>query len=206
LDVIIALEAWPPLALAELRCAWEHANEDHMNFLKNLLGSKPNPVAAKKRPPPGKFASAYRFPDRIVLHSLARLPGWAMIACEPYLTLPRDAAAEDVGRAVQTVLAGFRPETPDPDDFKQVTAAFVRGVGARSHKQLQETSISCGIAERDGRVEFQPHHNGGTSGDTKGFQPIAGAQFSLPTDSAPAEIGTALLRCFALCTTIYDHS
>jgi hypothetical protein len=176
-----------------------------MTFLKNLFQPKPNPIPARKQPPAGKFASAYRFPDRMVLHSHARLPGWAMIAYEPYITLPRDAAAEDIGRAVQTVLAGFRPEVPNPDDFKQVTAAFVRGVGARSNNQIQETSISCGISERDGRLEFQPDHNGGTSGDTKGFQPIPGAQFSLPANSAPAEIGAALLRCFAVCTTIYDH-
>lgn len=175
-----------------------------MNFLKNLLGSTPNPVTAtKKSPPSGKWASAYRFPDRMVLHSQARLPSWIHLACEPYLTLPRDAAAEDVGRAVRTVLDGFRAEAPQPDDYKQGAAAFVRGVGAKSQKQLQETSICCGIMERDGQLEFQPHHNGGTSGDRKGFQPISGVQYSLAADSAPAEIGAALIRCFALCTTIY---
>jgi len=177
-----------------------------MNFLKNLFGSKPNPITAKKEPPPGKFASAYRFPDRMLLHSKARMPGWALIACEPYLTIPRDAAAEDVGRAVQIALAGYRAEVPDSSDLKRVTAAFVRGIGAKSHRRLQESSISCSIRELDGRLEFHPYHNGGTSGDTKGFQPISGAQFSLAADSAPAEIGIALVRCFALCTTIYEHA
>lgn len=177
-----------------------------MNFLKNLFGLKPNPITARKKPPPGKFASAYRFPDRMVLHSQARLPGWALIACEPYLALPRDAAAEDVGHAVRAALAGYRAEMSEPVELKQVTAAFVRGVGAKSHKQLQENSISCSIKELDGWLEFQPSHNGGTRGDTKGFQPISGTQFSLAADSAPAEIGTALVRCFALCTTIYEHS
>lgn len=176
-----------------------------MSFLKNLFGAKPDQIITPKRkpPPPGKFASAYRFPDRIVLHSLAQMPSWIMITCEPYLALPRDAAAEEIGRAVHTVIAGFRPDAPDPADFKQVTADFVRGVGAKSHKQLQETAISCSIKELDGQLEFQPSHNGGTSGDTKGFQPISGAQFSLPANSSPADIGAALLRCFDLCTTIY---
>jgi hypothetical protein len=177
-----------------------------MSFLKNLFQSKPNLSTPKRQPPPGKFAGAYRFPDRIVLHSQGRLPSWAMIACEPFLTLPRDANPEEVGRAVQSVLAGFRAEITDSPNLKDVTAAFVRGVGAKSHKQLQETSISCGIREREGQLEFQPEHNGGTSGDTKGFQSISGAQFSLPANSAPAEIGAALLRCFALCTTIYDDA
>src|SRR5580765_1716354 len=176
-----------------------------MSFFKNIFGSKSNPTTPRKAPPPGKFASAYQFPDRIVLCSYARLPEWALITCEPYLTLRRDAAPEEVGRAVQTVLAGFRAEVPESVDLKQVTAAFVRGVVARSHKQLQESSVSCSIMERDGQLEFQPSHNGGTSGDTKGFQPVSGAQFTLPADSAPAEIGTALARCFALCTTIYER-
>ena len=176
-----------------------------MSFLKNLFQSKSNPVTPRKEPPPGKFAGAYRFSDRTVLHSQGRLPGWTMIACDPYITLPRDAAAEDVGRAVQSVVAGFRPQVPDPADFKQVTAAFVRGVGARSNKQLQESSIACNLSERNAQLEFEPCHNGGTSGDTKGFQPIPGARFSLSANSTPAEIGAALDRCFALCTSIYDE-
>jgi hypothetical protein len=186
---------------------YSHERARYMNFLKNLLGSKPNPITAKKKlPPPGKHASAYRFPDRTVLHSQARTPGWTLIACEPYLTLPQVAAVEDIGRAVQAVIAGYRAEEPETLDWKQVTAAFVRGLGAKSHKQLQESSICCGIVERDGQLNFQPYHNGGTSGDTKGFQPISGAQLSLAADSAPAEIGAALIRCFALCTTIYDRA
>ena len=126
----------------------------------------------------------------MVLHSQGRLPGWTQIACEPYVTLPRNAPAEDIGKAVQAVLAGFRDEIPEPVEWKSVTADFVRGVGAKSHKQLQTSSICCGISERDGKLEFQPHHNGGPSGGAKGFQPISGAQFSLPANSAPTEIGT----------------
>ncbi len=204
--VLIPVHATSRWWLSLLSQAWEHSSEHCMNFLKHLFGSKPNPITAKRKPPPGKFASANRFPDRMVLHSEAREPGWALIACKPYLTLRRDASAEDVGRAVQTVLAGYRAELPESADLKQFTAAFVRGVGAKSHKQLQESSISCSIKELDGRLEFQPYHNGGTRGDTKGFQPISGAQFSLAADSAPAEIGIALVRCFALCTTLYEHA
>ncbi len=177
-----------------------------MSFFKILFRPKVNPITLRKKPPPGKFASAYKFPDRIVVHSQARLPEWALIACEPFLTLPPNAVPEDVGRAVQTALAGFRPEIPNPGHLKEVTAAFVRGVGAKSHKQLQETSIHCGIVKLDDRLEFQPYHNGGMSGDTKGFRPISEAKFSLPANSSLAEIGAALHRCLALCTTIYDHA
>jgi hypothetical protein len=155
------------------------------------------------RPQPDTIASGYSFLDRIVLHSLGQTPAGFYIACEPYVTLPREAPPEDIGRAVQTVLYGYQAEVPQPVDWKQFTAVFVRGLGAKSHKKVQESSMSCGISQRQGRLEFNPTHNGGTSGDGKGFQPIAGAHFSIPASAAPSEIGEALLRGFGLCTTIY---
>src|SRR5262245_3011776 len=105
------------------------------------------------RPQPDRIAAAYRFADRIVLHSQGRTPAGFYIACEPYLTLPAHTPSEDVGRAVQTVLNGYQAEAPQPTDLKQVTAAFVRGLGAKSHKRLQESSISCDISQWEGRLE-----------------------------------------------------
>jgi hypothetical protein len=153
-----------------------------------------------------KVASAYRFADRIVLHSQARTPAWFCIACEPYLTLSREAGPEAVGQAVRSVLDGYRPDIPQPSDLKQVTAAFVRGLGAKSNKQIQESSVCCGIRDQEGQLVFEPTHNGGTSGDAKGFQPITQARVSLRADAPAAEIGAALLRGFDLCTTIYESA
>ena len=158
-----------------------------------------------KTPPSNKIASAYKFSDRFVLHSQARRPAGFYIACEPYVTLSNSATAEEIGIAVQTVLTGFRSEIPQPTDLKQVTADFVRGIGAKSHKKLQETSICCGINEQDGKIDLKPKHNGGTSGDSKGFQPIVDSKISLPSNSSPAEIGSALLKAFLLCTTVYKQ-
>jgi hypothetical protein len=156
-----------------------------------------------KSPKPDRVAQAYKLPDRIVLHSQARAPSWLYVACEPYLTLSPNAPPDEIGRAVLTVLRDYRAEVPEPNNFKEVTAAFLRGVGAKSHKQLQQTSINCGILERPGRLDFEPTHNGGTSGDSKGFQPISGTRFGIALDASPAEIGAALLKGFDLCTTIY---
>ena len=157
-----------------------------------------------RTPPSDKIDSAYRFPDRIVLHGTGRLVSWMCIACEPYVTLGRNASAEELGQAVKRVIEGFRAQMPDPSDWKEVTAGFVRGVGAKSHKQLQQTSICCGLSEKAGQLEIQPNHNGGTSGDSNGFQPIAGATFTIPFSAPPAEVGPALLRGFNLCTSVYE--
>jgi len=156
-------------------------------------------------PRPNKIASAYKFSDRLVLHSFGQTPAGFYVACEPYLILPRDATAQDLGHAVQAAVARFCAEILQPTDWKQTTAAYVRGVGARSHRKLQETSVCCGIAECRDRIEFEPSHNGGTSGDTKGFQPIPDAKISISANSTPIEIGTALFEGFARCTTIYEQ-
>jgi hypothetical protein len=153
-----------------------------------------------------RSAAARRLTDRLILHSHAQKPAGFYIACEPYLTLPTDATTEQVGHAVQSVLAGFRTDIPQPSDWKHVTADFIRNIGVKSHKKLQESSIFCGIEEQNGKIEFVPSHNGGTSGDTKGFQAISGAKISLAANSATDEIGTALLKGFSLCTTIYEPS
>jgi hypothetical protein len=154
--------------------------------------------------PAKKIASAYKFSDRLVLHSQARTPAGFDIACEPYLTLSLEAATEEVGCAVHSVLAGFRPEIPQPKNLKQVTVEFLFGIGVKSNKKLQESSVCCGIAEQDGNIEFQPKHNGGTSGNSKGFRPIPNAKISLPANSPYAEIGAVLLKGFSVCTTIYQ--
>jgi hypothetical protein len=156
-----------------------------------------------KRTQPNTTASAYRFADRIVLHSQGRTPSWIYVACEPYVTLSPGAAAEEVGRAVRSVLDGYRADAPQPTDWKQVTAGFVRGLGTKSNKQIQQDSICCGIREQEGQLVFGPTHNGGTSGDAKGFQPIKRAQVAIRTDAPDSEIGAALLRGFDLCTTVY---
>jgi hypothetical protein len=155
---------------------------------------------------PNKVASAYGFADRLVLHSQGRTPSWIYVACEPYAKLSRDATAEEVGRAVRSVLEGYRPDAPQPADWKQVTTAFVRGLGAKSNKQIQESSICCGIRDQEGQLVFEPTHNGGTSGDAKGFQPITQARVSVRADAPATEIGAALLRAFDLCTTIYESA
>ncbi len=107
---------------------------------------------------------------------------------------------------MRSVLDGYRPDIAQPTDWKQVTATFVRGLGAKSNKQLQQSSICCGIREQEGELVFEPTHNGGTSGDAKGFQPIKETHVSVRGDAPTSEIGTALLRGFHLCTTIYESA
>jgi hypothetical protein len=156
-----------------------------------------------KTPPTNRIASAYRFSDRLVFHSQARTPAWFYIACEPYLTLSLAASVGEIGQAVKRALANFRPEIPQPTNLKQVTADFLLGIGVKTNKKLQETSVCCGINEKDSAIVFEPSHNGGTSGDTRGFQPITNAKIVISAKATDAEIGAALQKSISLCTTVY---
>jgi hypothetical protein len=127
------------------------------------------------------------------------------VACDPYLTISLDAANDDLGRAVRASLEGYRSEIARPSDWKQLRVSFVEGLGAKSHRQLQQYAINCRIVEWERELEFQPTHNGGTKGDSKGFQPISGTSFMVAAGATAAEIGTALVRGFDLCTTTYGQ-
>jgi hypothetical protein len=84
--------------------------------------------------------------------------------------------------------------------------AFVRGVGAKSHQQLQQTAVKCGIYVREERIEIEPTHNGGTRGDTKGFMPIMESLVTVARDASPEEVGAALIQGFDLCTSVFAGS
>ena len=125
------------------------------------------------------------------------------ISCEPYISLPRTAPPEQLGQVVRSALNNYRPETPDPSDFKKVRADFLQVMGVTSNKRLQETTINCGVTANGIAIEFEPTHNGRTSGDSKGFQPITGTKLSVPGGASDAELGNTLVSALDLCTSIY---
>ena len=156
---------------------------------------------------PFRTASAYKSLDKIVIHSHGRTPAGFYVACDPYFKLACDASAEDCGKTVLAALNAYRFEVPQPEsnEWTEMTRALVRGVGAKSHKQLQLNAICCGILEHAARLAIEPTHNRGTTGSSKGFQPINEALVIAARDASSAEIGTALLRGFDLCTNTLEQ-
>jgi len=153
---------------------------------------------------PTRIACAYKFADRYVVHSQARTTAGFYVACEPYLLLGLDCSDEELGKALNAALVRFKVSVPTPTDWKQFRQAWVAGLRAKSERQVQQTSVYCGISDYGDHLEFEPSHNGGTSGDTKGFAPLVDRKFSLPDDAPSERLGEALRRALTLCSTIYE--
>lgn len=146
-------------------------------------------------------ATAYRFADRLMLHSHVQTD-YGNFACGPFQKLDPSASPDEIGRCVRIALDSSRSQGEMPN-VKDTAKAFLAGLGVKSNAQLQRSAVCVGITQASG-LQFEPTHNGGTAGDAKGFQPILGAlPICVASDALTAEIGQALLQAFSLCTTIY---
>jgi len=155
---------------------------------------------------PARIACAYKFADRYVVHSQARTTAGLYVGCKPYLLLRPDCSDEEIGQAVNAALAGFKVSVPTPTNWKEFRQAWLAGLRAKSERQLQQTSVYCGISDYIDRIEFEPSHNGGTSGEGRGFAPSIDRKFALMASASPKQLGAALCRAFTLCSTIYDQA
>jgi len=149
-----------------------------------------------------KYANAYLFADRLIVHSYLQTP-YGSFAIGPFQRLDRSAPAEEVGRSVLAALAASIEQKEMPPG-KETTKIFLAGVGVKSNAQLQRGATSVGIRQTPTELEFTATHNGGTAGDQKGFQPLRNSSpLRLPAVASLTEIGTALMDAFGRCTTIY---
>lgn len=176
----------------------------------NLYLSRPDDPG---RPSPAtlevlRSTAAYRLRDRIVIRAEAKAGEYGPITgVEPFLTLPPDAAPEEVGAGILTALDAYRSGVPEPtkSEYDVVARALYRAAGVRSHRKLLESSLYCRVSESRDLFQLVPYHNGGTRGNRKGFQPKNPMEWLLVRKPATAaELGEALVLAFELCTTIYD--
>lgn len=128
-----------------------------------------------------------------------------LVSCPPYIQLPINASDDDLGLAIINVIEAYQPQIEDPPEDKadrKEHKAQLKELGFRSNRQFQQEVICC-LCIRDALTyKLTPTHNGGTSGDSKGFQPVY-PTIELPLTITPLELGAALRQALALCTTIY---
>jgi len=136
----------------------------------------------------------------MVIVSFGRVPAGFFVQCDPFIEVPLESDDEKIGQAVLKSLKDFRAHIAAPDDFAAHRKKQLLALGFGSERQLQRQALYCSFTLGPEGFKFEPTHNGGASGDSKGFQPN-GAAFTLPLLSSVAEIGAALRRSFSLCTT-----
>jgi hypothetical protein len=68
-----------------------------------------------KRSSGGPCANAFWWPEKILVHALARTESGFYISAEPWLTMPSTVTHAILGSAIRQALFAFQPSTPVPD-------------------------------------------------------------------------------------------
>ena len=120
------------------------------------------------------------------------------IASEPYVSLPLDARPDSLGNSVNSALSKSGQTVPHPTIWKGLDKLRLKAAGVKSEKAFQTGARSVSI-ERGQVFRLEPSCNGGSKGDTKGFEPLPELSMSLPLSSTAAALGQAIRECLERC-------
>jgi hypothetical protein len=143
-------------------------------------------------------AAVYELKDRILVHSWQQTTAGLGIASEPYIGLPRDAGPEALGNSILSALKKSGQTVPHPTTWKGLDKPRLEAAGVKSEKAFQTGARSVSV-ERGQAFRLEPSRNGGSEGDTKGFEPLPDLSMSLPLSSTATEIGQAIRACLERC-------
>lgn len=152
-----------------------------------------------------QLASAFRLSDRIIVHSNAQAEAGFWVSTEPYFTLDADASAPEIGEALARALSESRTGfSVAKMDMQAVMKPLLRAARVRSWRRFVQQAVCCNITyEPSQGFQIDPTHNGGTRGDSKGFQFRPSRRIVVASEAAAEELGSALLRGFEACTSVY---
>lgn len=174
-------------------------------FLKSFFGAKSEQEANAKTVEAASYASADGYVDNnhVILVSNGRLPTGLMHNYSVSVVLPLPVTDELLGISILKALDQYLPVYELPEDHKKRRQTMLKTMGYRSERQLQEQTILCSIERTEKGIEFTPTHNGGTSGDSRGFQWIK-PTILVPEQAVVAEFGKAFRSTLNASSTIYD--
>jgi hypothetical protein len=143
-------------------------------------------------------AAVYELKDRILVHPWQQTTAGLGIASEPYIGLPLDAEPKSLGNSVLSALSHSGQTVPHPMTWKGLDKPRLEAAGVKSEKAFQSGARSVGV-ERGQAFRLEPSRNGGSKGDTKGFEPLPELSMSLPLSSTAAALGQAIRNCLERC-------
>ena len=139
--------------------------------------------------------------DRILVYPGRRTASGLWLSVEPYLVLPYGSAPEEIGSAVLRALGLSHGIEPDPSDWKSLSHPRLAAAAVKSEAAFQKGSKLVLIERHVDRTLFKPTHNGGTRGESKGFNELEGEVSSLSRSATPASVGAAALASVLRCTS-----
>ena len=143
-------------------------------------------------------AAVYELKDRILIHPWQQTTTGLGIASEPYASLPLDAGPEALGNSVLSALSKSGQTVPHPTVWKGLDKPRLEAAGVKSEKAFQSGARSIRV-ERGQAFRLEPSRNGGSKGDTKGFEPLPELSMSLPLSSTAAALDQAIRDCLERC-------
>lgn len=146
-----------------------------------------------------RSASLYQFPDRMVICPLCRTEAGILITSEPYVVLPSDASATEIGAAVLEALRLSDGVRPTPTDWKALAAPRHEAAGVSSEAAFQRRALLVSVEQSGDEILLEPTHNGGTDASRGGFHPLPELRLSLPKASEPQAIGVQVQQAFGRC-------
>ncbi len=125
------------------------------------------------RPP--ALATVYLRDGRILVQASDRTE-WRTagfwIGALPVISLAASSSAAIIGQAVLDALARSRVEVPVPDRGADLEAPLRHAAGVRSHRAFMTGTRACWVSQDKGAIRIDALHNGGASGEERGFSPL----------------------------------
>ena len=146
-----------------------------------------------------RSAGVYQHRTELVLHAHWRARAGFCMASPPVIRISGTSTTEELGAGVRRVLDAYLADLPDPANWKEFRAQFLKATGYRSWKSLEAHAKSCWIEVIEDSILFTPLRNGGSRGDNAGFQPFGKEPLVVQATCTDEGLGNALLHALSLC-------
>ena len=145
-------------------------------------------------------AAIYRFKDRFLVHPSCRTTDGVWLSCSPFVALPLDASNHDLGIALGNALSFSGNVVAHPKDWKAVAAPRLAAAGVKSEAAFQRESAHVQVQASGNSLSLCPTHNGGATGDARGFHFLPAAEIRLSLPMEPEALGAQVRKAFEQCT------
>lgn len=150
------------------------------------------------------MAQAFKWPERILVHPVAKTDAGFSIWIGPWWTLRGDASPASIGEAVRKALSDAPASVPQPNwqssEWKSLTKARHMAAGVKSERGFVVGSKLVAIEHVNHAIRITPTRNGGTSGPDKGFHELLSARIGVREDADSATLGSRIMEGWARST------
>jgi hypothetical protein len=139
--------------------------------------------------------------DSLLIYALRCTKAGLWLSVEPFSVLAAEARSTEIGNAILFALENSSGVEPEPTDWKAISQRRLSASGFKTEAALMRGSRLLSIDCRDEVVNFKPTHNGGSKGNSRGFQDIESEGEHTPYSAHPDHIGNAALATLRRCTS-----